>query len=436
MSSFLSTPGPFSGYIDIEKKATPTVINNPIIKTEERKIKFASPDMSSSEIKSVNETIHSRWITNGPRVREFETRIAEISRCDRAVALDSCTAAMELTLRALGIGRGDEIITTPYTYSATAEVIRNVGAKIIFVDLDDESFEMNYCKVEAAITEKTKAVIPVDIGGKLCNYESLIAALTSRADIFKPKNKIQEAIGRAVVISDAAHSFGATLNGKVSGEYADFTCFSFHALKNITTGGEGGAVVWKNIEDIDNDSFEATLRLLADHGQTSRDKSKGWEYDIALFGYNSIMTDIDAAMGLAQLDRFDEMCSKRRNITETYNSLFSKKSIIKPLIQHYAKNYASAMHLYPIRLPDYVGGEEGRNTIFNQLREAGIPCNVHYKPLPMMTAYKKAGFKIDDYPNSYKMFANLLTIPYHTELTESEQIRIVNEIERVVKQFE
>ena len=436
MSSFSNTPGPFSGNINIGRDTTPLGHNAPIIKPEERTIKFASPDMSNTEIKMVNDTIKSRWITNGPKVRKFEKRVAEISRCDRAVAFDSCTAAMELTLRALGIGRGDEVITTPYTYSATAEVIRNVGAKIVFVDLDDESFEMNYAQVEAAITEKTKAVIPVDIGGKLCNYESLIAALTSRKDIFKPKNKTQETIGRVIIIADSAHSFGASLNGRVCGEYADFTCFSFHALKNITTGGEGGAVVWKNIKGIDNDSLETTLRLLADHGQTSRDKSKGWEYDIALFGYNSIMTDIDAAMGIAQLDRFEEMCYKRKKITETYNTLFSKNSIIKPLIKHFDENYASAMHLYPIRLPDYVGGEEGRNTIFNQLREAGIPCNVHYKPLPMMTAYKNEGFKIDDFPNSYKMFASLLSIPYHTELTEAEQIRIVNEIERVVKQFE
>lgn len=408
-------------------------------------IRFATPDVGLVESSKVMNIINTRWLTNGPAVREFEKKIAEISKCDRAVAYDSCTGAMEMALRALGIGRGDEVITTPYTYSATAEVIRNVGAKIVFVDLDGKSFEMDYEKVAAAITEKTKAVMPVDIGGKLCNYESLMAAVSSKVDVFKPKNAIQKAIGRVAIVADAAHSFGATRNGKANGELADFTCFSFHVLKNITTGGEGGAVVWKNIEGIDNDELETKLRLLGDHGQTSRDKSKGWEYDIALFGYNSIMTNVDAAMGIAQLDRLDEIVGRRMEVTARYDSLFRTLDFgdscnrVTPLIEHFAPTYTSAMHLYPIRLEIHSEDktiEEIRNEVYFALRDAGIPCNVHYKPLPMMTAYKKAGYSIEDYPNAYEMFSSLLTIPYHTELTMGQQQYIVSEIEKAVKKYE
>ncbi len=408
-------------------------------------IRFATPDVGLMESSDVMSVINTKWLTNGPTVREFEKRIADVSKTDRAVAYDSCTGAMEMALRALGVGKGDEVITTPYTYTSTAEVIRNVGAKIVFVDLDGVSFEMDYEKVAAAITEKTKAVIPVDIGGKMCNYESLIAAVLSKIDIFKPKNTIQKAIGRVAIVADAAHSFGATMKGKASGELADFTCFSFHVLKNITTGGEGGAVVWKNIEGIDNDELETKLRLLGDHGQTSRDKSKGWEYDIALFGYNSIMTNIDAAMGIAQLDRLDEIVGRRMEVTARYDSLFRTLDFgdgcnrVTPLIEHFAPTYTSAMHLYPIRLEVHSEEktiEEIRNEMYFALRDAGIPCNVHYKPLPMMTAYKRAGYSIDDYPNAYDMFRSLLTIPYHTELTMGQQQYIVSEIEKAVKKYE
>lgn len=391
-------------------------------------IKFSTPDISKSEIKKVREIIKTRWITNGPTVRAFEKRIAEMSRCDRAVAFDSCTGAMEMTLRALGIGPGDEVITTPYTYSATAEVIRNVGAKIVFVDLDGDSFEMDYSKVAAAINEKTKAVMPVDIGGLLCDYQSLMAAVSSKMEIFQPQNELQSAIGRPAIVADAAHSFRAVSGDKVCGELADFTCFSFHVLKNITTGGEGGAVVWKDIPGFGNPQIEETLRLLGDHGQTTRDKSKGWEYDIALFGYNSIMTDVDAAMGIAQLDRFDELLEKRIEVTARYDELFDNFSLAWPLIQHFGPDYTSAMHLYPIRLPASVD----RNEVYFRLRDAGVPCNVHYKPLPMMTAYKNAGFDIKDYPKAFEMYRNLLTIPYHTELTADDQEYIVDQIGKAV----
>ena len=400
-------------------------------------IKFATPDLTDVEKRSILDTVDSRWIASGPKVRLFESRIAEMSNCDRAVAFDSCTGAMEMALRALGIGEGDEVITTPYTYSATAEVIRNVGAKIVFVDLDGKSFEMDYTKVGEAITDKTKAVMPVDIGGKMCDYDALVDVLQSKAHIFKANSDLQKAIGRVAIVADAAHSFGASYKGRKCGECADFTCFSFHVLKNITTGGEGGAAVWRNFDGIDNAQLETTLRLLGDHGQTSRDKSTGWEYDIALFGYNSLMTDIDAAMGCAQLDRFEEILSKRIKVTKTFDKLFAESNCgVKPLIRHFSDDYESALHLYPIRLPDKVGGNLGRNEIFKALKEVGVPCNVHYKPLPMMTAYKNAGFTIEDYPNAYDMFENLLTIPYHTELAEEDQKYIVNEISKAVNKYE
>lgn len=393
-------------------------------------IKFATPDIGTYEIEEMEKIVNSRWITNGPTVREFERRIAKVSNCDHAVAFDSCTAAMEMSLNVLGIGLGDEVITTPYTYTATAEVIARVGAKIVFVDLDGESFEMDYKKLRDAITVRTKAIIPVDIGGKLCDYNAIFKAINDKRDMFFPKNPLQKSIGRIAVISDSAHSFQAERHGKICGEFADFTCFSFHVLKNLTTGGEGGAVVWRNFNRVDNDDLETIFRLLGDHGQTSRNKSKGWEYDISLIGYNSIMTDIDAAMGIAQLHRFGYLHSKRRAVTEKYDSLFSQTSDIVPLIRHLGPDYTSAMHLYPVRVP---GGEEDRNRIFNQLREVGVPCNVHYKPLPMMTAYKQMGYDIKDYPNAYNMFKNLLTIPYHTELTEEQQEYVYEQMIKAVR---
>lgn len=391
-------------------------------------ITFSTPDISMAEVKRVEDAIDTRWLTNGPTVREFERRIAKMSRCDRAVAYDSCTGAMEMALRALGIGPGDEVITTPYTYSATAEVIRNVGARIVFADLGN-GFEMDYEKVADAMTERTKAIMPVDIGGKLCDYQSLMAAAISfGGGSFRPGSPLQEAIGRPAIVADAAHSFRATMGGKICGQFADFTCFSFHVLKNITTGGEGGAVVWRDFDGIDNDALETTLRLLGDHGQTSRDKSKGWEYDIALFGYNSIMTNLDAAMGLAQLDRFNELLTKRAVVTAKYDDLFKDAVSVQPLIRHFGKGSLSAMHLYPIRLPDGVD----RDKVYLRLMEAGVPCNVHYKPLPMMTAYKNIGFDIKDFPRAFDMFKSLLTIPYHTELTEGDQEAIVYHIGKAV----
>lgn len=402
------------------------------------KIRFATPDISSLESLKVKDAINSRWLTTGEVVHEFERKVAELSGCHRAVAFDSCSGALEMSLRVLGIGPGDEVITTPFTYSATAEVIRNVGAKIVFVDLDGSSFEMDYQKVSEAITEHTKAVIPVDYGGKLCNYDALIGASLSRMAIFRPANELQESLGRVAIVADAAHSFTATQGKLTSGQFADFTCFSFHVLKNITTGGEGGAVAWRDFYGVDNDNIELTLRLLGDHGQTTRDKSNGWEYDIVLFGYNSIMTNLDAAMGLAQIERLPELTAKRKEITNRYGRLFEGIPMGGPIpaLSHFGGGeYMSSMYLYPVIL-QHAGRkltEKERNDVYWKLHDVGIPCNVHYKPLPMMSVYQKAGFDIVDYPNAYGAFESLLTIPYHTELKEDEQIRIVEEIEKAVR---
>ena len=412
-------------------------------------IRFATPDVGWKEIRNIRKTVDSRWLTAGPTVRRFERRIAEMSGCDRAVCFDSCTGAMEMTLRALGIGPGDEVITTPYTYSATAEVIRNVGATIVFVDLTPNSFEMDYQKVKDAITERTKAVIPVDYGGKMCDYESMYRAIYDRDEVFRPSNEQQRMMGRIAVIADAAHSFGAEKGNCMSGEYADFTCFSFHVLKNVTTGGEGGAVVWESRRFWgDSDDMEKKLRLFGDHGQTSRDKNNGWEYDIALFGYNSIMTDMDAAMGLAQLDRYEEIRQKRIEVTARYDELFDELRgcgfPLMPMIQHFGLNWTSAMHLYPVQLPvrssrfrrfGERSQEEYRNAVWRYMKDAGIPCNVHYKPLPMMTAYKDIGFDIKDFPNAYDTYASLLTIPYHTELRPDEQKYIVRKLKEAVMEL-
>ena len=402
-----------------------------------KKIKFATPDVSSLECRKVTNAIETRWLTNGPVVREFENRVKEISRCPHAVCLDSCSNAMELTLRLLGIGPGDEVITTPFTYTATADAIYHTGAKIVFVDLNGANFEMNYDRMIGAITEHTKAVMPVDYGGKICNYAALYSAIDQKKCFFKPSSPIQEALGRIAVVADAAHSFNATQGDKVSGELADFTCFSFHVLKNITTGGEGGAVVWNDIPGIDNGEVELRLRLLADHGQTTRDKSGGWEYDIALLGHNSIMTNLDAAMGIAQLDRLDELTQKRIEITHNYDVMFSDywSTGARPMLQHFGPDYTSAMYLYPVYLhiSKYRSGAD-RDSIYRRLKERGVPCNVHYKPLPMMTAYKQLGYSIDDYPMSFVTFRNMLTIPYHTELKIEDQEYIVRMITKAVNE--
>jgi len=383
-------------------------------------IQFAKPDISEAEILAAETTLRSGWITNGPRTKQFAKMIMAICGSDHVVCYDSCTAALEMCLRALGVGPGDEVITTPYTYSATAEVIRNVGAKIVFCDLEQGTFEMNYELLPELVTERTKAVIPVDIGGIPCNYAELFHAISQKTNLFKPTTPLQRSIGRIAVIADAAHSFGASYNGCVIGTVADFTCFSFHALKSITTGGEGGAAVWKNFERINNDRLEEKLSLLGDHGQTGKGitgiHGREWEYDIELFGYNHIMTDIDAAIGMAQLSRYSEISEKRKMLVKAYEE--NLPTNVLPSLNHQNGKYVSSMHLFPIRIPH--SDEARRNAIFAKMLDAGIQCNVHYKPLPMFTAYIRQGFNIKDYPIAYETFSNLLTLPFHTFLEYSD----------------
>lgn len=391
-------------------------------------IPFGSPDVGRQELDEIRGILESGWLTNGPKTKEFEKKIASISHADGCVCFDSCTGALVTTLRMLGIGPGDEVITTPYTYTATAAVINHVGAKIVFCDLAPDSFEMDYDKLADLITERTKAVIPVDIGGKMCDYRRLFHAIDSRRHLFKANTPVQEAFNRPVVVADAAHSFSASkkIDGEsvMSGELADFTCFSFHVLKVITTGGEGGAVVWKQIPGIDTSSIWYTLKLLGDNGQTLRNtKSSGnkWEYDIQYLGHNHIMTDIDAAMGMVQLDRLEALAGKRAIITYLYDQAFFGK--VERMIEHLPadESYQSSMHLYPVRIP---GGEERRNAVFERMYQLGVCCNVHYKPLPMFTAYKRLGFLMEDYPEAYRRFSEELTLPYHSKLTRM-QIEII-----------
>lgn len=322
-----------------------------------------------------------------------------------------------MSLRALGVGPGDEVITTPYTYSATAEVIRNVGARIVFCDLKPGTFEMDYERMADFITTRTKAIIPVDIGGVPCRYGDLFQAISSKASLYHPSTPLQKSIGRVAVVADAAHSFGASLMNWKVGAIADFTCFSFHVLKSITTGGEGGAVVWRDFDGHDNGRLEQQLRLLGDHGQTGKgitwEMGRAWEYDIALFGYNHIMTDVDASVGLTQLERFKEIMEGRKILTQDYYNTLP--SCVEPCLRHFGHGFTSAMHLFPVRIP---GADEGeRNRVFAAMVGAGISCNVHYKPLPMFTAYIREGFDIRDFPVAYDTFKSLITLPYHTNMS-------------------
>lgn len=382
-------------------------------------IPFSPPDMTDMEVVGAAEAIKSGWITTGPKVKEFERKIAAYCNTEKAVCLNSATAAVELTLRVLGIGAGDEVITSAYTYTASASVIDHVGAKIVLVDTSPESFEMDYVALENAITDKTKAIIAVDIGGVMCDYDRIFDIVNRKADEFKPSNDIQKAIGRIVVIADAAHGFGAQKDDKMCGEVADFTSFSFHAVKNLTTA-EGGAIVWRNIEGVDNEALYHEYQLLSLHGQSkdalAKTKLGAWEYDIKYLAYKCNMTDVMAGIGLAQFERYPGMLERRHEIIKKYDDAF-KPLGIKTLC-HKGDNHISSGHLYLTRVPgaDY----DKRNAIIIKMAEMGIACNVHYKPLPMMTAYKNLGFDIENYPNAYKLFENEITLPLHTRLTDEE----------------
>lgn len=386
-----------------------------------RKIPFSPPDMSMAEVELVKDVILSGWITTGPQTKEFENLIAMCCGTKKAVCLNSATACMEMILRVLGVGPGDEVITSAYTYTATASVTCHVGAKVVMVDTAPHSFEIDYSKLADAITPRTKAILPVDLAGVVCDYDKIFAAVKSKKDIFVPANDIQKAFGRVVVLADAAHAFGAKWHGKMCGEIADFTSFSFHAVKNLTTA-EGGALTWRPVEGMDDEWIYKQFQLLSLHGQNKDALTKtqlgAWEYDIVAPNYKCNMTDIMAAIGLAQLKRYPEMLYRRRQIIERYDAALEVSEIPVQVLNHYGDEHSSSGHLYLVRL---LGKTlEQRNEVINRMAERGIACNVHYKPLPMMTAYKNLGFDINDYPNAYNQFVNEITLPLHTKLTDED----------------
>lgn len=402
--------------------------------TELRSILFSPPDISEVEINEVVDTLKSGWITTGPKTKLFEKQIAEYCNTSKAVALNSATAAMEMTLRLLGIGPGDEVITCAYTYSASASVITHVGAKIVLVDSGKDSFHIDYDGIADAITEKTKAIIPVDIAGVMCNYDRIFEAVESKKHLFNPSNDLQKAFGRVVVVADAAHSIGATYKGKMSGEVADFTSFSFHAVKNLTTA-EGGMVTWRDIDGFDNEEIYKQYMLLSLHGQSkdalAKTKLGAWEYDIVAPNYKCNMTDIMASLGLAQFKRYPEILGRRKKIIEKYDALLSQLEVTS--MKHYDKTYQSCGHLYLLRLN---GKDEAfRNDVITKMAEKGVSTNVHYKPLPMHSAYKNLGFKMEDYPNAFDMYKNEITLPLHTLLTDEDIEYVVGRLKESVDEL-
>ena len=399
-----------------------------------RNILFSPPDITEAEIQSVADAMRSGWITTGPKTKEFEKRIAEYCNTDKAVCLNSNTACQELVLRVLGVGPGDEVITCAYTYTASASVIEHVGAKIVLVDCQKDSYIIDYDALENAITEKTKVIIPIDIAGTMCDYDRLYEIVERKKHLFKPNNDIQASFGRIIISADAAHSLGSIYKGKISGSIADFTSFSFHAVKNLTTA-EGGAVTWKNIEGIDNEKLYKEFMLWSLHGQSkdalAKTKLGAWEYDIVYTGYKCNMTDIMAAIGLVQLDRYPKLLERRQEIIDLYNKLLNKDKV--ELINHNTDIYKSNGHLMLTRVKGIDAVK--RNEIITKLAEVGIASNVHYKPLPLHTAYKNLGFDIKDYPNAYNMYKNEITLPLHTLLTNEDVEYICKEYNRILNEI-
>ena len=404
-----------------------------------RNIPFSPPDMTEAEAIEVREAILSGWITTGPKTKEFERIIAICCQTKKAVALNSATAAMELTLRVLGVGPGDEVIVPAYTYTATASVVHHVGAKIVMVDVAPDSFEIDYDRIADAITERTKVVMPVDLGGVMCDYDRIFAAVESKRELFRPANDIQKAFGRVIVLADAAHAFGARWHDRMCGEVADFTSFSFHAVKNLTTA-EGGAITWRSIEGIDDEWLYKQYQLLSLHGQNKDALAKtqlgAWEYDIVAPDYKCNMTDIAAAIGLVQIRRYAELLHRRREIVERYNEALDNLNLDLnanrvAYLKHYGEDFQSSGHLYLVRL---LGKDaEYRNEVIRKMVERGMACNVHYKPLPMMTAYKNLGFDIKDYPNAYRQFENEVTLPLHTCLTDEDMEYVIGNFVEILK---
>ncbi len=392
---------------------------------EARKIIFSPPDITEAEIEAVAEAMRSGWITTGPRTKELEKRIAAYLGTPRAVALNSATAAEELNLRILGIGEGDEVLVPAYTYTASASAAIHVGAKVRFIDCQKDSLEMDYDAMEAAINEKTKAVIPVDIAGIPCDYERIFEIVNRKKELFTPGGntelgqRIQKTLGRVAVVSDSAHSFGASRKGKMAGTLADFSSFSFHAVKNLTTA-EGGAAVWNSILGIDDDELYHMYQLYSLHGQDkdalAKSKLGSWEYDIIAPLYKCNLTDVGAAIGLVQMDRYPALLKRRREIIEEYDKVCDELGVEH--LTHYTDEYTSSGHLFLARIP---GADDAkRREVIIKMAELGVPCNVHYKPLPMMTAYKNLGYDIKDFPNAYAHYENEVTLPLHTKLSDDD----------------
>lgn len=398
------------------------------------KILFSPPDITDLEINEVVDALKSGWITTGPKTKELERRIAKYCNVNKAVCLNSQTACAEMALHLLGIGEGDEVIVPAYTYTASASIVCHVGAKLVFVDVQKDSLEMDYEQLEKAITSKTKAIIPVDLAGVPCDYDKIFAIVERKKELFKPNNDIQKAIGRVVICADAAHSFGATWKGRQVGSIADFTSFSFHAVKNLTTA-EGGALTWREIPGINDEDIYNQVQLYSLHGQNkdalAKTKLGAWEYDIKGPWYKCNMTDVHAGIGLAQLSRYEEIIKRRKEIISKYDNAFRPLGI--KTLNHYTEEHQSSGHLYITRVPNIT--LEQRQEIIVKMAEAGIACNVHYKPLPMMTAYINLGFDIKNYPNAYAQFENEITLPLHTCLKDEEIEYVIENYTRIVKEY-
>ena len=398
------------------------------------KIPFSPPDITEEEINEVAAALRSGWITTGPRTKKFENQITEYCMSNRTVCLSSCTAALELTLRVLGVGRGDEVIVPAYTYTASASVICHVGAKPVLIDCAPNSVQMDYDRLPELINQRTKVIIPVDIGGVPCDYDRIYDAVKAKRNLFIPNNDYQLAFGRVIVLADGAHSFGARRNQLMTGALADFTAFSFHAVKNLTTA-EGGAVTWKRIDGVDSDELYKKYQLLSLHGQSkdalAKTKIGSWEYDIVAPYYKCNMTDITAAIGLAQMKRYSMLLKRRKRIIEFYDRELQGSSV--SMLQHFSEKekFASRGHLYLAKL---IGrDEEYRNKVIERMANMGVATNVHYKPLPMLTAYKNMGFDIKDFPNAYKMYENEITLPLYSRLTNDEVYYIMDCFKKAIR---
>jgi len=418
--------------------------------TKLRNVPFSPPDMSEAEAKLASEAILSGWITTGPKTKEFERKIAEYVGTNKAVCLNSATAAMEMALRLIGVGPEDEVIVPAYTYTATASVTQHVGCKVVMVDSRKDNVEMDYDKLAEAITEHTKVICPVDLGGVMCDYDKVFAAIESKKHLFRPSNEIQKKIGRIIVAADDAHAFGAKWHGKMAGAIADFSSFSFHAVKNLTTA-EGGALTWNlpfgnepvsydawsTVPHIEGETWDGYLYRLSQlyslHGQNKDALAKtqlgAWEYDVIGPWYKCNMTDIMAGIGLAQLERYQGMLERRRHIIGVYDNAL--KDLPVAVLNHYGEDFAGSGHLYITRLLGRTDQE--RRDVIVKMAERGIACNVHYKPLPMMTAYKALGFDIKDFPNAYNLFVNEVTLPLHTRLTDEDVEYVINNYVDIIK---